>query len=190
MRRGRLAGRGPAISGLVVVVALLAVGCGGQSAEERYAEEVCSTILPLAQDVSQAYDEVKAVHPAAGRDAWAEIYGHVLGSQEIAAQYAAKVRALPTLDGAAGQSAKDFLDHSAVDSVEILADEEQSLRQLPWTITRRQSTVRLQQLELALVRVLSAMTAAPVNIASVVPELSEAFQKAHSCIELGKVGAG
>ncbi|MBM2822185.1 MAG: hypothetical protein HW413_931, partial [Thermoleophilia bacterium] len=47
-------------------VALLASGCGGPSDEERFAEQVCATILPRAQDVLEVGDDVIHTRAAPG----------------------------------------------------------------------------------------------------------------------------
>jgi hypothetical protein len=170
------------------VIALLASGCGGPSPEERFAESVCSTILPRAQEMRETRDDVIHTRAAPGRDARATLWSLALRGTDIATKLRAELRALSVPNTDAGREAASYVENFARFAFETTTAEERRVRRLPKSITLVQSIRSLDRLELALFNAYAEMTNYDL-IGVRIPELKEPFEKADSCRELDALRA-
>jgi len=176
------------LASLAAALALLAAGCGGPSPEERFAESVCSTTLPWAQKMLKTYEITRLIRAAPGADSVVALNQGALIGKSNAKGFGLELRAIPVPETEAGREAKRWLEHSARESLEFMAEEVRHVRRLRLNITLLQSIRELQRLELALVRAFAMMATTAGNIQEFVPELKEPFEKADSCTELEALG--
>lgn len=171
------------LAAAVVLTAIQDGGYGDPSPEERFAENVCSTILPRAQELLDTYDSVVHERAAPGPDARVALWALALRGKETTWELRNEVRALSVPDTDAGRLAAAYVKNDAGFALEGMSEEERRARRLPESITLLQSIRGLDRLEQAL----SSAWAAVLNydiIGATVPELKEPFENADSCKEL------
>lgn len=177
------------LASLLGALALVLVGCAGSdvSAEEEFADQVCSSSVPSARYVVEEYEAVRSLRPTAGMDGRKQLLRHALRGKEIAERYGADLREVAVPDTSAGVRAGQIISISVTDAAGIFSEAERSVLRLPKKISLVESRRSSTQLELALLRAHSAIAVPPTQISVLVPELSDAFEQSVACDELSAV---
>lgn len=172
----------------VALVALLAASCGGgrPSPDDAFAESVCSTTLPRAQQLSETYADALRTRPATGPGARDDLLRLSQRGKEIAQKFGFELRTVSVPDTAAGRMAAKFVQAHARFPYEMLADEEHRLHTLPKSLTRRESARALYRLQLTFLGIIVDMARVRGDITTFVPELRQPFETADSCRKLEK----
>jgi hypothetical protein len=186
VRTGRRRSLLPTLLASAAAAGLFVSGCGGPTPEERFAENVCATILPRAQEVLETYDDVVHTRAAPGSDARVKLWGLALRGTDITTKLRADLRTLVAPDTDAGKLAKGTVDGIARFAFERVAAEELRVRRLPQSLTLLQSIRGLDRLEPALIEAYARM-ASYDSIGAQIPEFKEPFEKADSCKELAEL---
>jgi len=178
-------GSGPLglLAGAAAAIALLAAGCRDQSPEERYAESVCSTILPRAQEILDTSDDVIHTRAAPGPDARIMLWALALRGTEITRKLQGELHALSVPDTPEGRKAAQYVNFVARVAFDRVMAEEQRARTLPESITLVQSIRGLDRLQLALSSAFSELKGYDI-VKVEVPELKRSFETADSCKKL------
>lgn len=173
---------------VLLAVVLLAVGCGGPSPEERFAERVCSTTVPWAEKMLSTYEETRLIRAAPGSDSVVRLNHAALRGKADAKSLGIELKAVPVPDTEAARRAEGVFVQSADRALQIMSEQELHVRGLRLNISLVQSIRELARLELALVNTLTTMTTIPSSIRTAMPTLRDEFETAESCKELEAVG--
>jgi hypothetical protein len=173
---------------LVVGLVVIVVGCSGSSSGGDLVGRVCSTSVPLAEDMYSAFQRADQLKPASGVEARNDLLRHTLAGKEIASRYKMEIEAIPIPDTQAGREAEGFLNIAVADAKDTFTQQERQILRLPTSIAIAQSMRQLDSLKLAFVRVIYTMIIAPTNIAEFVPDMRPEFESSASCDELAAIG--
>jgi hypothetical protein len=169
-------------------IVLLATSCNDPLPEERFADRVCSMTVPFAEQMLEAYDDVVQTRASSGLASRATLEQHIFEGKHIVARFAARLRAVPAVESAAGAQATIHLEAHAAAALDRVSREERRVRRLPEEITRAESAHSLEQIEVTLFNAFAEMISAPALTAEFVPQFKAAFEGADSCKELEAMG--
>lgn len=166
-------------------IAAVAAGCGGgQSVEEGFADDVCSTTLLRANELLETLHETTRTHATAGRDGRITLLTLAGRGTETMRRFHDDLRGIDVPATKNGAEAATYLQQLSGTPLATLVEAERSIRALPQDINLNTSKRALQDLERALSQAFSEMTAAQFVIMENLPSLRDAFEDVDSCKEL------
>jgi len=136
----------------------------------------------------KTYEITRLIRAAPGADSVVALNLGALRGKADAKGFGIELRAIAVPDTDAGRRARTYVEYSADQALDVMAEEVRHMRRLPLNITLLQSIRELQRLELGLTRAFSFMAGVPSLILVSVPELKQPFEKAASCTELEALG--
>jgi methyl-accepting chemotaxis protein len=166
---------------LSAALAVLAAGCGGKSAEEKYADSVCTDIGSWKNTVQKSADEVRTQvqSPAAGT--LAVIDSEIQKAVDATKSLASDLRGLEPPDSDEGRQARQELNTFAAQAETTVTKAKQTASSVPENADARQIASALAPL-LPSVRSLASQASSTVQAVEQRGEkIKEGFEKADSC---------
>jgi hypothetical protein len=134
---------------MVAAIALLAAGCRGPSADERYAERVCATTLKPAQQMLDVLQEAHVRRATPGAEGLSRLLGLIDQGEQIARKLQDDLKALPPPNTPAGREASESVVQDLPGhALGTLAAQERSALKLGKDMTLVENIRALEELEL------------------------------------------
>ena len=167
---------------IIALLALAATGCGGPSADEKWAASVCTAMDDYTTDMFDAYDRVQRTRATPGRDNKADMYGAIYAGLRHTDKLATRLKAIDSPPTRSGRRAKRLVDWEVGHARKPLEEMQRKLRKLPESLTLVQNSLLLNDLELALVTAVNFGTSTPPP--NIFPVLGKVFQESDECSRL------
>ncbi len=158
--------------------------------DEQFAESICATATPYADDLLDDYVGVVHTRATPGKEGWEWLLFRAESARFTARAYGRKVRQLDVPDTPAGRQVerKRLLDFHSRQPVEILSDSVKRIRSIPpRKMTLVQNIRGLNRLQDDLTWAVSAMAPGLFVVPNLVDGLEDEFDGAEACKRFDEV---
>jgi sugar-specific transcriptional regulator TrmB len=169
---------------LVAILAFAAAGCGGQSAEEKYANSVCSDISDWKDQIEKSANDVKAKIQSPEVGMLAAIETEIQEAVDATNQLASNLKSLEPPDTQEGRSARQQLEALASKAQTTANKAKQTVSSIPQGASITQTAQQLASLapEINSLAVNTSSTLASVKETG--EKMKDGFEDADSCKKL------
>lgn len=172
------------ISSFLALSATLAVvaACGsGASAEQKWADSVCTSVGTWKSQIQKSTDEIRQKVRSPGAGTLAAVQGDVQEAVDATQKLGTDLKALDAPNADSGAQAKQQLD-SLADQLQTTASQaKQTVQGVPEGATLSQTIQQLPPLATALKSLGSSASSTLDSIQASSSKLKDGFQKADSC---------
>ena len=152
--------------------------------DEQFAESVCATAIPYADDLLDDYVGVVHTRATPGKEGWEWLLFRAEAARFTAREYGRKVRELDVPDTPAGRQVerKRLLDFHSRQPVELLSESVERIRSIPRRkMTLVQNIRGLNRLQDDLTFAVSVMSPGLFVTPNLVDGLEDEFESAEAC---------
>ena len=183
MRGLRLLLVGVVAASLVVVAA----GCGkSKSAQETWAESVCSPLVTWKGEITKVTDEVTTALKAPSADTATSVKASVTEAEQATQTLVSDLKAVGPAPGDNGAAAKDAVTGLTKSLQDALTTVKASLQTLQGSASLTQAITTLGTISTQISGAVAEAKSAAQSVGAVAGDLKEGFAKADSCKELSK----
>jgi hypothetical protein len=167
---------------LSAILAVAAAGCGGgASAEEKWADSVCTPLGTWKSQIQKSTDEIREKVRSPGAGTLAAVQGDVQEAVDATQKLGTDLKALEAPDTDSGAQSKQQLDSLADQLQTTAAQAKQTIQGVPDNATLSQTVQQLAPLVSAVQSLASNASSALDSIQASSSKLKDGFEKADSC---------
>ena len=180
----RLMVRFASLLALSVAVAVLSAGCGGQSAEEKYANGVCTDIGTWKDQIQKSVNDVRDQVQAPGTGTLAAISTNVQSAVGATNNLASDLKSRPAPDTDEGAEAKQDLEALGSQAQATVTNVKQTLANLPQNANLSQIATTLAPLAGSLQSLATKTSSTLESVKSAGSKMKDAFENSDACKKL------
>jgi hypothetical protein len=169
---------------LSVALAVLVAGCGGQSAEEKYANGVCTDIGNWKDQIEQSVNDVRNQVQAPGTGTLAAISTNVQSAVGATKNLASDLKSRPAPDTDEGAEAKQDLEALGSQAQATVTKVKQTLANLPQNANLSEIASTLAPLAGSLQSLATKTSSTLESVKSAGSKMKDAFDKSDACKKL------
>jgi hypothetical protein len=167
-----------ALSSILVFVAS---GCGGSSAEEKWAGNVCTDIANWQDQVKKSTNNIQAALQSPGAGTLATINSEIQKAVNSTRELAANLKGLKPPNTDEGQKAKQQLDALGTQLQKTTTQAKQTIQSVPKGASASETLKKLSSLAPALQTLATSTSNTLAAVKASGQKIKEGFDKADSC---------
>jgi hypothetical protein len=169
---------------LSVAVAVLSAGCGGQSAEEKYANGVCTDIGNWKDQIKKSVNDVRDQVQSPGTGTLAAISTEVQSAVDATKNFASDLKSRPAPDTDEGTEAKQDLEALGSQAQATVTNVKQTVASLPQNASLSEIASKLAPLAGSLQSLATKSSSTIDSVKAVGSKMKDAFENSDACKKL------